>query len=70
MLSDAYAFVPLAHLLVQRKKTPYLLSYRGAGRHRRATPRLLEPHSKSPAAGMLPRYRAVISEYDVIAHEN
>lgn len=35
MLSVAYAFVPLAHLLVNAKDT---LTYRGAGRHRRATP--------------------------------
>lgn len=37
MLSVAYAFVPLAVLLVNAK---YTLTYRGAGRHCRDTPLL------------------------------
>jgi hypothetical protein len=37
MLSVAYAFVPLAHLLANAKDS---LSYRGAGRHHRTTPLL------------------------------
>ena len=69
MLSVAYAFVPLAHLLANAKDS---LSYREGGHHCRTShataqgllERLLR---KAQLAGMLPRYRAVISENDVIA---